>query len=195
MSEATEQQITCPHCKKPFTATLIAGAAERYRGEEHGNVVFTRFPLLGHENFDISVTRRQERRCVRVDLEVARGRVLHVFAVHMGTSWFERRRQIEMLLSERILENPALKCPRILLGDFNEWTRGKTTRRLLTNFKGADIRQHLRERRSYPGVIPLLHLDHIYYDPPLCARSARLDRSKIALMASDHLPLYADFEW
>lgn len=32
MSEATEQQVTCPHCKKTFTATLIAGAAERYRG-------------------------------------------------------------------------------------------------------------------------------------------------------------------
>jgi len=32
MSETAEQQVTCPHCKKPFTATLIAGAAERYRG-------------------------------------------------------------------------------------------------------------------------------------------------------------------
>ena len=24
--------VTCPHCKKPFTAQLIAGSAERYRG-------------------------------------------------------------------------------------------------------------------------------------------------------------------
>jgi phage FluMu protein Com len=24
--------ITCPHCKKTFTADLIAGGAERYRG-------------------------------------------------------------------------------------------------------------------------------------------------------------------
>ncbi len=24
--------IVCPHCKKPFTANLIAGGAERYRG-------------------------------------------------------------------------------------------------------------------------------------------------------------------
>jgi hypothetical protein len=24
--------ITCPHCKKRFTADLIAGSAERYRG-------------------------------------------------------------------------------------------------------------------------------------------------------------------
>jgi DNA-directed RNA polymerase subunit RPC12/RpoP len=24
--------IVCPHCKKQFTATLMAGGAERYRG-------------------------------------------------------------------------------------------------------------------------------------------------------------------
>lgn len=25
-------EITCPHCKKPFSADLMAGSAERYRG-------------------------------------------------------------------------------------------------------------------------------------------------------------------
>ena len=25
-------EVVCPHCKKTFTASLIAGAAERYRG-------------------------------------------------------------------------------------------------------------------------------------------------------------------
>jgi phage FluMu protein Com len=27
-----EFEIRCPHCKKAFTAQLIAGSAERYRG-------------------------------------------------------------------------------------------------------------------------------------------------------------------
>jgi hypothetical protein len=26
------ETVVCPHCKKTFTAQLIAGAAERYRG-------------------------------------------------------------------------------------------------------------------------------------------------------------------
>ena len=31
--EATQAvEITCPHCKKSFSAELIAGGAERYRG-------------------------------------------------------------------------------------------------------------------------------------------------------------------
>jgi DNA-directed RNA polymerase subunit RPC12/RpoP len=25
-------ELTCPHCKKSFTATLMSGSAERYRG-------------------------------------------------------------------------------------------------------------------------------------------------------------------
>jgi DNA-directed RNA polymerase subunit RPC12/RpoP len=32
--EPTEEtyELTCPHCKKQFEASLIAGGAERYRG-------------------------------------------------------------------------------------------------------------------------------------------------------------------
>ena len=34
MSEAVrdEYQVVCPHCKKSFTAELLPGSAERYRG-------------------------------------------------------------------------------------------------------------------------------------------------------------------
>lgn len=191
------QEVLKPHIQEIRAGSgyaFVFGAAEVYRGQEHGNVVFTRFPIVSHESFDISVIRRTERQCVRVDLDVS-GRLLHLFAVHMGTSWFERRKQIEMLTTPLILQNPSLTGPRILLGDFNEWTRGVTTRRLRAQFKGADIRQQLDKRRTYPGVIPFWHLDHIYYDPPLCARAARLHRTRKALVASDHLPLYADFEW
>ena len=30
--DAPVEDVVCPHCKKTFTAQLIAGAAERYRG-------------------------------------------------------------------------------------------------------------------------------------------------------------------
>jgi DNA-directed RNA polymerase subunit RPC12/RpoP len=32
MGEPTRFEIVCPHCKKSFTAELLSGAAERYRG-------------------------------------------------------------------------------------------------------------------------------------------------------------------
>jgi DNA-directed RNA polymerase subunit RPC12/RpoP len=31
-AEEPENEIVCPHCKKRFSADLMAGSAERYRG-------------------------------------------------------------------------------------------------------------------------------------------------------------------
>ena len=31
-SDAVNYDVTCPHCRKRFTASLIEGAAARYRG-------------------------------------------------------------------------------------------------------------------------------------------------------------------
>ena len=51
-----------------------------------------------------------------------------------------------------------------MLGDFNEWMRGLATQMLSERLNSIDLRAHLRRRRTYPGVFPVLHLDHIYYD-------------------------------
>jgi endonuclease/exonuclease/phosphatase family metal-dependent hydrolase len=56
----------------------------------------------------------------------------------------------------------------------------------------VDIRSHLRRRRTYPGIFPVLHLDHIYYEGEVTVRSVELPRSRKALIASDHLPLVAN---
>jgi endonuclease/exonuclease/phosphatase family metal-dependent hydrolase len=41
--------------------------------------------------------------------------------------------------------------------------------------------------------MPFLHLDHVYFDTSLKLEGAALHRSRTALMASDHLPIVADF--
>jgi endonuclease/exonuclease/phosphatase family metal-dependent hydrolase len=80
-----------------------------------------------------------------------------------------------------------------VLGDFNEWTRGAVTRFLVSNFAVADPRQHLKRPKTYPGVLPFLYLDHIYFDPLLRLEKLTICRDRTALVASDHLPLVADF--
>jgi endonuclease/exonuclease/phosphatase family metal-dependent hydrolase len=52
---------------------------------------------------------------------------------------------------------------------------------------------HLNWRRTYPGLFPILHLDHVYYDPTLELDFLKICRSAPALLASDHLPLIANF--
>ncbi len=179
------EQLRIPH---------VFGPAGRFRGHDYGNLVLTRLPLAGSENHDVSVLGREPRACLQVDVRPQDGPLLHVFAVHLGTSWFERRRQALLLASPEVLDNPQLRGRRILLGDFNEWTRGLSTRLLSERLESADLRLHARRRTSYPGITPFLHLDHIYHDPELRLTAMRLHRTRAALVASDHLPLVGDFE-
>ena len=95
--------------------------------------------------------------------------------------------------SRNVLLSPYLKHARLVLGDFNEWTRGLVSRTLQQAFASVDIQLHLKRKRTYPGVLPIMHLDHMYFDRDLMLEAFVLHRSRMALVASDHLPLVAEF--
>ena len=145
-------------------------------------------------NYDITWRWQEPRGCLRVDVKLGDdGARLHVFNAHLGTAFIERRHQGRKLVGEGVLRNEKLTGPRVVLGDFNEWTRGLASRLLAEELRSADVRQHLRRARTYPGPLPVLHLDHVYYDPALRLERLWLHKSLTALVASDHLPLVADF--
>jgi endonuclease/exonuclease/phosphatase family metal-dependent hydrolase len=169
------------------------GANRKHRGGDFGNLVLSRLPIHGVRNYDLSFRRNEKRGCLRVDVEAGAGNLLHVFNVHLGTAYLERRHQGRKLTAAGILRDDGVRGPRIVLGDFNEWTRGLTTRLLGAHLQSADIRSLLRRTRTYPGVFPFLHLDHIYYDPELEMKKLTLHKSRTALVASDHLPLVGEF--
>ena len=150
-----------------------------------GNALLSRLPVTFHAEHDLTWKTCEERCMQRVDIDV-HGHTLHVYNVHLGTAILERRhqaRRLAMIVSDRHV--PGAK---LVLGDFNEWTRGLATRLLCS---------HLRDARTptYPGVLPFLRLDHIYYDPALELEKLTLTRTRKALVASDHLPLVGDFVW
>jgi endonuclease/exonuclease/phosphatase family metal-dependent hydrolase len=169
------------------------GENRQLNGGTYGNALLSRFPLRASYNYDISASGREPRGCLRVDLNLPGGILLHVFNIHMGTAFLERRKQALKLVSPKILHQAALNGPRIVLGDFNEWTRGLTTRLLRQHFVAPDLRDHMDRSRTYPGVLPFLHLDHMYFDPTLRLDHLTLHKTRNSLMASDHLPLVADF--
>ena len=173
--------------------SCAVGGTRIHRGAVYGNVVLSRLPLLETRNYDITVRGREQRGCMRADISANGSGVIHVFNVHLGTALLERRHQGRKLVNAAILNNEELSGVRIMLGDFNEWTRGLTTRLLTSHLISADIRAHLQRSRTYPGVFPFLHLDHIYFDNTLDLEKVILHKSRTALVASDHLPLVADF--
>ncbi len=171
------------------------GETRKMKGGVYGNVVLSRFPMDEGSTHDLSVYWRRERRnCLRVDVELSEKQRLHVYNVHLGTGYSERRDQGPRLVEALLADRPRLIGPRIVLGDFNEWTAGLTSRLLAARLNSVDIRTHLRRRRTYPGLLPVLHLDHIYFDDALELERLSLHRTRKALVASDHLPLVADFQ-
>ncbi|MBV9924795.1 MAG: endonuclease/exonuclease/phosphatase family protein [Acidobacteria bacterium] len=171
------------------------GENRRHRGGAYGNVVLTRLSVAQCHNYDITWKHQEPRGALRVDLELGEpsAPVLHFFNIHLGTAFVERRHQGRKLCSESVLRDPKLSGPRVVLGDFNEWTHGLASRLLSQELRSADLRQHLRTRRTYPGPLPFMHLDHVYYDHTLTLERLTLHRSRLSLVASDHLPLVADF--
>ena len=168
------------------------GENRQLLGDAYGNAVLSRHVLRSHCNYDVTVPGRENRGCLRTDVFVM-NQALHVFNVHLGTAFFERRRQAKHLVDEAVLRSHTLTGPRIVLGDFNEWTRGHVSQTLTKEFQSTDVRVYLKRVRTYPGILPVMHLDHIYYDPELKVEHVALHRTRTSLIASDHVPLIADF--
>jgi endonuclease/exonuclease/phosphatase family metal-dependent hydrolase len=169
------------------------GENRRLRGGAYGNAVLSRLPILHDRNHDLTWRRYEPRGCLEVIIKPDHSETaLQIFNVHLGTGFFERRYQAHRLF-EVIAGNSTMTSPRVVLGDFNEWTRGVTTKLLSYHLNSAEPEQRLGRARTYPGVFPLLHLDHVYYNSSLKLDRITVHRSRLALAASDHLPIVAEF--
>lgn len=161
-------------------------------GRIYGNATLSRTPFAAVLPLNITAPRRSGRGALRTDLVFDAG-TLHVFNVHLGLGYYERRDQATRLFEEDALKAPDLFGARVVLGDFNEWIKGMVTESLRREFDLTDLHAHAPRLRAFPHGLPLLHLDHIYYDHHLRVEAARTHRSRLAVIASDHLPLVADF--
>jgi endonuclease/exonuclease/phosphatase family metal-dependent hydrolase len=168
----------------------MMASVRHLRSHLFGNVVLSRYPIVHHSQYDLSWRTCESRGCQRADIDLGGGDALHIYNVHLGTAVLERRYQAPRLAA--FVHDHRIQGPKIILGDFNEWMRGLATSTLSSLFQSIDIFEHLKRRRTYPGIFPVVHLDHIYYEGHVEVRKVELVRTRLAKMASDHLPLVAD---
>jgi endonuclease/exonuclease/phosphatase family metal-dependent hydrolase len=169
----------------------VMASTRHLRGHLFGNVVLSRYPVRHHTQHDLSWRTCEPRCCQRVDLDVD-GDTLHLYNVHLGTAYLERRYQAQRLAA--VVSDRRVTGPKVVLGDFNEWMKGLATSMLSERLQAIDLRTHLRRRRTYPGIFPILHLDHIYYQGEVQVTRLELPRTRKTLIASDHLPLVAELQ-
>jgi endonuclease/exonuclease/phosphatase family metal-dependent hydrolase len=161
-------------------------------GRRYGNAILTRLPVLRFRNYDLSVARREPRGALRCDLDLGEGRPLHVFCLHLGLAPRERRAQESLLLSADILRDAVRKDPVVVCGDFNYWGNRPVTPLVRQAIHDAALLMGSPER-TYHSRFPFFRLDRIYVDAGIHPFSVRRHRSKLAVEASDHLPLVMRF--
>jgi endonuclease/exonuclease/phosphatase family metal-dependent hydrolase len=153
------------------------------RGDGHyGNGLLTRLPVRDERRIDLSVPGREPRGAIDVMLDHG-GSSIRVAVTHLGLRGHERRAQGRKLLE--LLEQRGEDLS-ILLGDFNEWL---ATARVLRQLRRSFGRGH--GVRTFPAILPLFALDHIWVKPSASLRELRAHRSRLARTASDHLPIRA----
>jgi endonuclease/exonuclease/phosphatase family metal-dependent hydrolase len=169
---------------------LRFGENRRLGAGGYGNATLSRFPILATENYDLTWRGRERRGALRCEIQVGSA-LVHVFNVHLGTAFLERRHQGRLLTAD-VIRRAGMGSPRIVVGDFNEWTKGLASTLMHGEFESVDARLLSRFGRTYPGVFPIFHLDHFYFDRCFHLERAKIHRSKLALVASDHLPMVAE---
>ena len=149
----------------------------------YGNALLTRLPIGDVRRHDLSVSRREPRAALDVELETDRYR-LQFIATHLGLRPAERREQVRRLLPLIDLEGRDLV---VLAGDLNEWFLWGRPLRMLHR-----IFPETPHRRTWPAWSPLFSLDKIWVYPRRALHRLSAHRSTLASVASDHLPLIAE---
>ena len=162
-----------------------------YDQGHHGNAVLSRYPIVRWENKDISAHALEARGLLHCEIEVVGWRsTLHCVCVHLGLTNRARRLQLTAL-RRRIESMVPPDAPLIVAGDFNDWrmhARALLARPL--NLSEVFEITHGGPARSFPCVLPLLHLDRIYVRG-FRVRRASVHHGRPWSRMSDHAALSA----
>jgi endonuclease/exonuclease/phosphatase family metal-dependent hydrolase len=167
----------------------------------YGNTTLSKFPIVQSRNINLTVGRRKARGCqyslIRVSNSSNFSQNVKVFNLHLGLSTQERVRQIGLLTRSNEFASLTPGTPCLVGGDFNDW------RTLLapiftdilhfqcaTNHSSGYNNPYL----TYPAFSPTGGLDKIFYRGPLKLLKRRRCWMGITKLASDHLPVIAEFE-
>jgi endonuclease/exonuclease/phosphatase family metal-dependent hydrolase len=152
----------------------------------YGNAILSRHPVVRHRLLDLSVQGHEPRGALDVTLDTAEG-PLRVIATHLGLYPTERREQVSQLLREVGREVHA--GPTALLGDLNEWFLWGRPLRWLHAYFGRPAAP-----RTFPSGWPVAALDRVWVKPRACLCTIGAHHSRLARLASDHLPVVATID-
>jgi endonuclease/exonuclease/phosphatase family metal-dependent hydrolase len=163
-----------------------------YPNGHHGNAVLSKFPIVTHQNHDVSIAGPEKRGLLHCVLRVpGHDFEVHAICVHLGLAEAHRQQQLELLCEIVHTEVPP-DAPLIVAGDFNDWRRrahGLLWRE--AGLKEVFVAAYGESARTFPARFPILSLDRIYVRNASVHLPVVLPRRPWSHL-SDHAPLAAE---
>lgn len=161
----------------------VEGRPHLWHDRHVGNALLTCRPVLAVRHHEFGLPGCEPRAALDVDLDVD-GTKVRVIVTHLGLPPAERRYQVKQLLLA--IRHTPLEEPVVVLGDINEWLPLGRPLRWLHGLLGRSPAE-----RSFPARWPLFALDRVWVRPRDSLLAFGAHRSKLAAIASDHLPVRA----
>ncbi|HET7276373.1 MAG TPA: endonuclease/exonuclease/phosphatase family protein [Longimicrobiaceae bacterium] len=170
------------------------GSTLDYQGGKYGIATFTRWPILSHALFRLTVDPPQERAggaheprgALQVEIEAPEGR-LYAVNTHLdasGTDWY-RMQEIAAVrqLADSLL---ATGAPVVVGGDFNSEPGSNVIDWMTTaGWRDAWAECGEGDELTFPAGEPVKRIDYLFISPQLTCESARVIETTI----SDHRPV------
>lgn len=163
-----------------------------YPKGHHGNAVMSKYPIVRHQNHDVSIAGPEKRGLLHCEIQVpGQAKAVHAICVHLGLAESHRQQQLDLLCEIVRNEMPA-DAPLIVAGDFNDWR--KRAHDMLAREVGLRevfVSAYGEAAKTFPSRFPLLSLDRIYVRNASVHLPVVLPRTPWSHL-SDHAPLVAE---
>jgi endonuclease/exonuclease/phosphatase family metal-dependent hydrolase len=176
----------------PIWTSMAYGRNAVYPHGDHGNAVLSKYPIVHHENRDVTVDGHEQRGLLHCVCRLpGRAIGLHAICVHLGLHEAHRQHQIALLCHLVRDELPA-DAPLLIAGDFNDWRmRGHRQLEGCAGVREVFAQATGRPAKTFPARLPLLPLDRIYVRNAAVHRPIVLPHQPWSHL-SDHAPLTAE---
>jgi endonuclease/exonuclease/phosphatase family metal-dependent hydrolase len=153
----------------------------------YGNLLLSRWPLRHRHHISLRCRQKKPRGAQLAVIDTPFG-PLHLVNWHLGLAENERHWH----LADHKLFCEAREIPTLIVGDFNDWRNTLAAARL-TEMGLRHVTAPAGRFRSFPAWLPLGSLDKAFCCSKVHIEHARVVRTSLARVASDHLPLVVDF--
>jgi endonuclease/exonuclease/phosphatase family metal-dependent hydrolase len=156
----------------------------------YGNLVLSRWPITSRHRVSLRRGSRKPRGAQLLLVDTPEGPV-HLVHAHLGLAERERHWQVARILGHMLFRS-ADRHPTVIVGDFNDW-RNSLANGPLAASGFRQVTSPVSRFRTFPAWLAVGALDKAFVRGDVEVRQARVVRTSLAKVASDHLPLVIDF--